>query len=395
MQRFGPINSDVGWRRLNVLFTRAKKRMHVFSSMSASDIVVTETSKKGILSLKEFLSYAQSGELIDTPTIGDRLPDSDFEIAVMNFLQQAGFKCVPQVGVVGFFIDIAVRDPGKPGRFLMGIECDGATYHSSKSVRDRDRLRQEVLERLGWKMRRIWSTDWFKDARSQLKPIIDELHKSKTMVVEPMIEKLVVAPKIKGETVFTSGWNQDESLREALGKFNEKIIRKKYPDVQPVEQLLSNDMIDAFIRYKPETIQDFQERIPSYLRLNISPDDAEFLKQVLQLVRDFNTSSVVDNITGDEVHRKKEQLLISNFADDPGNVTCDRCNIFSSIAKFKDDVFVGASACLCLKINPRLPIKANINDISDSGIELNLDGHPFYGYKLLHNGYAFKHREEK
>ncbi|WP_260604958.1 DUF559 domain-containing protein, partial [Vibrio cholerae] len=90
-------------------------------------------------------------------------------------LARKGFECVPQVGVSGFFIDIAVRDPGMPGRYLMGIECDGATYHSSKSTRDRDRVRQGVLEGLGWNIRRIWSTDWFKHPEAELKPIVEEL----------------------------------------------------------------------------------------------------------------------------------------------------------------------------------------------------------------------------
>ena len=161
-QRFGPINSDVGWRRLNVLFTRSKKRMQIFSSMGSDDIVAGATSSRGVQALRDFLSFCETGILHQTVGGTGREPDSDFEIAVMEALSNEGFDCVPQVGVAGFFIDIAVLDPGKPGRYLMGIECDGATYHSAKSTRDRDRLRQTILERLGWNIRRIWSVDWFK-----------------------------------------------------------------------------------------------------------------------------------------------------------------------------------------------------------------------------------------
>ena len=82
------------------------------------------------------------------------------------------------------FIDVAVVDPGNPGRYLMGIECDGATYHSAKSARDRDRLRQTILERLGWRIRRIWSTDWFKNPHAELQPIIRELNALKTERIE-------------------------------------------------------------------------------------------------------------------------------------------------------------------------------------------------------------------
>ncbi|MBK5964029.1 hypothetical protein CCR95_08000 [Thiocystis minor] len=178
-QRFGPINSDVGWRRLNVLFTRSKKRMHVFSSMGSEDILILERSKRGVIALKNFLAFVETGHLHQAKPTG-KAPDSDFEVAVASALHQAGFDCEPQVGVAGFFIDLAVRDPGKPGRYLMGIECDGASYHSAKSARDRDRLRQTILERLGWRIRRIWSTDWFRSPQVEIKRIIDELNALKT-----------------------------------------------------------------------------------------------------------------------------------------------------------------------------------------------------------------------
>jgi very-short-patch-repair endonuclease len=154
--------------------------MHVFSSMGSEDIVVGANAKRGVKALRDFLAYGETGILHHTEDDTGRAPDSDFEIAVADALQKEGFQCVPQVGVAGFFIDIAVVDPGNPGRYLMGIECDGATYHSAKSVRDRDRLRQSILERLGWRIRRIWSTDWFKNPHAELQPIIRELHELKT-----------------------------------------------------------------------------------------------------------------------------------------------------------------------------------------------------------------------
>jgi len=106
----------------------------------------------------------------------------------MDALEREGFECIPQVGVAGFFIDMAVVDPGNPGRYLMGIECDGATYHSAKSTRDRDCLRQKILECLGWQIRRIWSTDWFKNPHGELSPIIRELNELKTPVVVEAVE---------------------------------------------------------------------------------------------------------------------------------------------------------------------------------------------------------------
>jgi len=174
-QRFGPINSSVGHRRLNVLFTRSRKRMNIFSSMNASDILVGPSSSRGVKAFRDFLKYAETGELDQTIDFSERPPDSDFEIDVAESLHKEGFQCTAQVGVAGFFIDIAVKDPGNPGQYLMGIECDGASYHSMKSTRDRDRLRQTILEQKGWCIRRIWSTDWYKNPGVIIQPIIQEL----------------------------------------------------------------------------------------------------------------------------------------------------------------------------------------------------------------------------
>ncbi|MAX38395.1 MAG: hypothetical protein CME33_17715 [Gimesia sp.] len=173
-QRFGDINKDGGWRRLNVLFTRSKKRMLVFSSLESHDILISESTNLSIKAFKDFLAYAKSG-VVEQPVYSGRKDGSDFQIAVKDALRKRGYECESEVGVAGFFIDLAVIDPKSPGRFLIGIECDGATYHSAKSVRDRDRLRQIILERLGWTIRRIWSPDWFKNPDAEIDTIVNAL----------------------------------------------------------------------------------------------------------------------------------------------------------------------------------------------------------------------------
>jgi very-short-patch-repair endonuclease len=162
LQRFGPINLANGHRRLNVLFTRAKERVEVFSSMTASDIRPTDNSSLGVKALRDYLEYVQTQQL-ETAKVTGREPDSDFERFVAKALRNRGFEVVAQVGVANYFIDLAIINPKRSGTYLLGIECDGATYHSAKAARDRDRYRQEVLERLGWQLYRIWSTDWFKN----------------------------------------------------------------------------------------------------------------------------------------------------------------------------------------------------------------------------------------
>lgn len=171
MQRFGPINRHDGWRRLNVLITRARKRMVVFSSFHPSDVQGGPQKSRGVNAYKDFLNYAVSGTLDDGGTVTERSPDSPFEVAVCRQIEQLGLEAVPQVGVAGFFVDIGVRRRDGDRSFLLGIECDGATYHSARSARDRDRLREEIIRSRGWKIHRIWSTDWFLDQSSEIRKL--------------------------------------------------------------------------------------------------------------------------------------------------------------------------------------------------------------------------------
>ncbi len=157
---FGPLNNDGGERRLNVLITRARRRCVVHANFDADHLDLRRTSSRGVQALKKFLYYARTGQL-DVPTATGREADSPFEEAVASALRARGHQVEHQIGSAGFFVDLAVVDPARPGRYLLGIECDGATYHSARSARDRDRLRQQVLEGLGWTIHRIWSTDWF------------------------------------------------------------------------------------------------------------------------------------------------------------------------------------------------------------------------------------------
>ncbi len=176
MQRFGPINGLAGKRRLNVLFTRAKQKIVTFSSMTAADIEAEEHTNPGTYMLKRWLEYAASG-MLDAGDETENEPDSDFEVFVIDRIRAMGCKPVPQVGVAGYFVDIGIRHPEWQHGFILGVECDGATYHSAKSARDRDRLRQEILENLGWKLHRIWSTDWFNNPRQEaerLRKVIGE-----------------------------------------------------------------------------------------------------------------------------------------------------------------------------------------------------------------------------
>jgi len=176
---FGPLNNVGGERRLNVLITRARSRCEVFSNITANDIDLNRTQSLGVIALKTFLKYAETG-ILDVPRPSGKSADSPFEEAVADELRKLGYTVDHQVGSGGFFIDLAILDEEKRGNYLLGIECDGASYHSARSARDRDRLRQQVLEGLGWKIHRIWSTDWFKNPDRELRRVIESIEVAKT-----------------------------------------------------------------------------------------------------------------------------------------------------------------------------------------------------------------------
>lgn len=171
---FGPLNREGGWRRLNVLVTRARRRCVLFSSLVADQLELKAATPRGVRALKDYLHFAQHGSLPAIRQHGED-HDSPFEADVCHELRSRGWSVHAQVGCAGFSIDLAVVDPQAPGRYLLGIECDGATYHSSATARDRDRLRQMVLEDLGWKIHRIWSTDWFERRAEAIEAMLRRL----------------------------------------------------------------------------------------------------------------------------------------------------------------------------------------------------------------------------
>jgi very-short-patch-repair endonuclease len=178
---FGPLNRKGGWRRLNVAITRARRRVEIISSIRASDIANDEfprpdPDQNGVPHLKAYLDFADRGISALAVDAGsdDEMPESPFEEDVIDVVRNLGYQVDAQVGTAGYRIDLAVRHPDRPGEYAIGIECDGAMYHSAKAARDRDRLRQQVLEGLGWRIHRIWGLTWVRDRQAQ----IDRLRKA-------------------------------------------------------------------------------------------------------------------------------------------------------------------------------------------------------------------------
>ena len=336
MQRFGPISGIAGKRRLNVLFTRAKEKIVTFSSMTASDIKSDENQNQGAHLLKRWLEYSASGYLDSgTTTVG--VPDSPFEEFVIDQIKVLGCEPIPQVGVRGYSIDIGVRHPHWPNGFLMGVECDGATYHSSRSARDRDRIRQEVLENLGWHLHRIWSTDWFNNPareRERLKQAIEDrvAELQETVVTEPAerdraepqinnnshprakTENLLADTEIQNAPLFNEPTSEkfldsisedhadlseggedavtvrrlsQEDARKLLINLREHVIDEELPDSDRSKGLLRKKMLDVLLQEFPTVMDEFHARVPLFLRETIDPQQIKYLPDVFEILGDL------------------------------------------------------------------------------------------------------------
>ena len=183
-ENYGPLNQQGGERRLNVAVTRARRELIVFSSVGPEQIA-NRTQAVGARHLRYFLDYAIRGESALIGAIEhdpSREVDSPFEAGVRDALRARGHEVHTQVGCSGYRIDLAIVDPGAPGRYLIGIECDGASYHSAATARDRDRIRASVLRSLGWQLARIWSTDYWHDAERELDRIEGEIELARTVI---------------------------------------------------------------------------------------------------------------------------------------------------------------------------------------------------------------------
>lgn len=229
-KEFGPLNREGGHRRLNVLITRAKLAMRVFCNFRADDLELDAGASLGVRALKNFLKYAETGELEVARETG-KPADSPFELEVINALRERNYEVEPQVGTAGYFIDIAVKDPEYPGRYVLAIECDGASYHSSRSARDRDRLRQGVLEGLGWNFHRIWSTDWFRNPQQEITRVVAAIEVARARISEGRRVFSPLVPEPKHEIA------REASVPEAMPSSNKPYVKVRLTPASPLTEL--------------------------------------------------------------------------------------------------------------------------------------------------------------
>lgn len=317
LQRFGPINGKNGHRRLNVLFSRARVRMALFTSMGAADVRPTDKSAQGTHILKGFLAYVEAKGHATAVPMTTGVSDTDFEEAVAIRLENRGFVVDRQVGVSGFRIDLGIRHPDNPAIYLAGVECDGRAFHSSKSARDRDRLREDVLRSQGWELVRVWSTDWFQDPLQQTERLVKKLnailaaegrqqrpryqlawsepvaagsaHSTKVAIAD---SEAVSTPSSQGALdlappVITrpgrTALSVDE-VRTALLEMRQTRVEVDFPGAEPQRSILRDQMIKAMIEGRLDDPEQFRLVIPQYLRLGTDPRQLRYLEDICDVI---------------------------------------------------------------------------------------------------------------
>ncbi|MBU1131049.1 DUF3320 domain-containing protein [Patescibacteria group bacterium] len=224
---FGPLNKEGGWRRLNVLVTRAKWQTILVTSMQSRELAGVNPGNKGAIMLKNYIEYSERDANIpaEPVTLSD-YETNDFEDGVAVALKDRGYIVDEQIGSSGYRIDLAIRDTRDKDRYLLGIECDGATYHSARTARDRDIIREQVLKNQGWKIHRVWSTDWFRNREDTLNNIIKSANNA---LKSPSIES-IQAPPLK-----TSQRKEQDNINNSFDSINSKELspNKQYSSGKP------------------------------------------------------------------------------------------------------------------------------------------------------------------
>jgi very-short-patch-repair endonuclease len=263
MMNFGPLSRNGGERRLNVAVTRARYNLKLVGSILPTDIIADRTSGLGPKLLRQYIDFAINGAQAILGEISDvgGWFDSPFEESVYTFLTANGYDVATQVGCSGYRIDMAVRHPGYEGRFAIGIECDGAAYHSARTARERDRLRQTVLEDMGWKFYRIWSTDWIKDRYTEGERLLTAIKRSIDEYREEPKQRIAEIPAKLTDFLDISQKSADE------------VVIEKYNSVRSKYALWKADEIP---------LSDFEETMLRVLEKNFGLDKTGLFKETAQ-----------------------------------------------------------------------------------------------------------------
>ncbi|KZX17426.1 DUF4011 domain-containing protein [Methanobrevibacter filiformis] len=321
---FGPLNQEGGERRLNVLITRAREKCIVFSNFKSYDMHLTSNPPFGVKALKNFLSYAEnlSSKIKQNQEIRE---SENFEDSVYNFLIENNYEVDKQVGAAGFKIDLAIVDENNPGKYLLGIECDGEMYSSSRVARDRDRLRQQVLIGLGWKLYRLWSTDWYRNREISRTKLLDHIKKVKEQTIT---EELQAEEQRKA---------YEKKLKEEIKREKERLEREK-------EQKIAEEKLEEE-RRKREELTELEELEEKEYKTTKEESEHEKIEEETEdenklVNREIETTSINSE---DETLFEKENTSIIEQGTISGEAIIEQGTISGEDLNFKENFSINDS----------------------------------------------------
>lgn len=325
---FGPLNQEGGERRLNVLITRAREKCVAFSNFRSMDLHVTGGTPFGVKALKTFLQYAENGSLSLEQGSSDEL-QSPFEDSVYQFLQEHGLEVERSIGCAGFRVDMAIIDPEDHGRYMVGIECDGAMYHSSAVARDRDRLREQVLEGLGWKIIHVWSTDWYRNREETQKKLLNaigvseietsnELKKEAEEVIDlaDNLEEIDESEDSLETQEIENALDITETESDALEVVVEKIDEPKDVIKESSEEIIGENCEDKVLIEKNQKIVSSQ--LDSAFEVQSTYANSENIPKDLDLMVDVGNSNSDSNSALDETHLPSDSEINKPLSNEIG-----------------------------------------------------------------------------
>ena len=320
---FGPLNQDGGERRLNVLITRARQKCVVFSNFKASSMKLTANPPHGVRALREFLEYAENLTL-GTHTAEEHT-SAPFEDAVASFLEENGYIVDKQIGCAGFRVDLAIVDEENPGKYILGITTDGKMYASSKVARDRDRLREQVLEGLGWKLYHLWSTDWYRNRDLGRKKLLESIEKS---IKETREEQKIACEKEEQRR------KEAEKRAEELRKKREKELEEQRKKEEEAKLNALGENVEVI---SPEGL-DFDDDIIFVSKDEVFDDDDNF-----EFVKESPSEfvNVSDDNSADDFDVKSPSEFV-NVNDEDNDVIEESTSDFTvddNYSAFDDFVF--------------------------------------------------------
>ena len=295
---FGPLNKNGGWKRLNVAVSRARSEMVVFTSMTADMINLKRTKAKGVEALRNFLEFAQKGQLQSKNIEKNMEERQGIMEHICQMLNEHGYKYQRSVGHSKFKIDIAVMNPYKEEEYLLGIMLDGESYRQSSNTKDREVAQISVLKGLGWDIYRIWTLDWWDNKEKELNKLIDCLDHKKDAAYD-------VCAKEEVSTEETEFIKESERIEESVYVGDSESIKdSEIEDTKKIKDIPVQDQ-------EPKITKHFAEQdhvIKSNMNLTKQNQDVESLYHKESYI---SADLIMTDISTDEYVQSKNKKMIT------------------------------------------------------------------------------------